>query len=318
MFNLDLEKLFPRNSTLIVALSGGPDSLFLLHVLCELRESYPLTIIAAHLDHGWRVESPQDVAFCKDVARRYSCEFVSAHARDIPLIKKYKQATEELGRALRRTFLESVANKYQDAFIVLGHHQGDQQETFFIRLLRGASLSGLTGMKVKVGRYVRPLLFLSKACILDYLAEKKISYLIDQTNSSPVYLRNRIRSTVIPALEQADSRFTQNFQTTVTQLQEIETFLITFAENSFKEIHALENTKITVNLTKLLALDFVLFKYVLLHWLCVEKVSFTPTAAFFKEIHKFLSHTTNSTKHSVHKGWSFLKKQQKVTIVKDI
>ena len=316
MFNLDLEKLFPRNSTLIVALSGGPDSVFLLHILCAFRDTYPLTLIVAHLDHGWRLESPQDVLFCKNMAEKYSCEFVTAHARDIVLTKRYKEASEELGRALRRTFLENVADTYENSFIVLGHHQNDQQETFFIRLVRGASLSGLTGIKAQNARYVRPLLSLSKTDITNYLAENTISYLIDHTNTSAVYLRNRIRTTVIPALEQVDSRFAHNFQATLTNLQEIETFLVALAQKSFSEMHVIENNSIIVDLAKLLALDFVLFKYVLVHWLCVEKVSFTPTTAFFKEIQRFFSHTTNSTKHSVHTSWSFFKKQQKITVIK--
>ena len=317
MFNLDLEKLFPRNSTLIVAVSGGPDSVFLLHILCALRERYPVTLIVAHLDHGWRLESAEDVLFCEDLAKKYSCAFITAHARDILLTKKYKEASEELGRALRRTFLEGVAARYKNSFIVLGHHQNDQQETFFIRLLRGASLSGLTGIKVQNGPYVRPLLSLSKASILTYLTEHRIPYLIDQTNVSTVYLRNRIRSSVIPALEDADSRFTQNFQKTVANLQEIESFMGTLSEKTFKEIAVLEGNTITVDLVKLLALDFVLYKYVLVHWLCVEKVPFIPTTAFFKEAYRFFSHTTNSTKHSVHNSWSFVKKQQKITVLKN-
>ncbi len=318
MFNIDLEKIFPRNSTLIVAVSGGPDSVFLLHKLCAFRETYPLTLIVAHLDHGWRLESAKDVLFCQELARKYSCAFITSHARDILLTKKYKEASEELGRALRRTFLETVSAQYQNSFIVLGHHQNDQQETFFIRLLRGASLSGLTGIKIQNGRYIRPLLSLSKVYILNYLTEHAIAYLVDYTNTSAVYLRNRIRATVIPALEEADSRFTQNFQKTVANLQEIESFMVTLAEKTFKEIYLLENSIITLHLGKLLALDFVLFKYIILHWLCLEKVPFTPTTAFFKEVHRFFSHTTNSTKHRVHTSWSFVKKQQSIIILRNI
>ena len=208
-------KLLADNQTIIIGLSGGPDSVFLLHFLAHLRPTYNLTLVAAHLDHQWRENSADDVLFCRQLCDTLNIPLASNTISDLGLSLKFNGSQEEIGRKARRFFLESVKAQQNAHTIALGHHAQDQQETFFIRLVRGASLSGLTGMKVKEKDYIRPLLATNKKVILEYLHANNISYLRDPSNESDAYLRNRIRKHVIPALQLCDTRFETNFASTL-------------------------------------------------------------------------------------------------------
>ena len=133
--------------TLIVALSGGADSVFLLHLLGQTATTMPLTIIVAHLNHGWRdAADDADEQFCRNLAQQFNCTFITAHADEIATTKGWNGSQEELGRHQRHTFLQNTAKQFDACGIAFGHHAQDQEETFFIRLLRGASLEGLCGM----------------------------------------------------------------------------------------------------------------------------------------------------------------------------
>lgn len=128
--------LITPNRTIIVGLSGGPDSVCLLSLLKKLASSYEITVIAAHLDHGWRTQSGQDAAFCKEFAESLGVTYIQAHASEIKLTKPYNGSKEEQGRMLRRQFFETVAADTNAHAIALAHHQDDQQETFFLRMIR--------------------------------------------------------------------------------------------------------------------------------------------------------------------------------------
>ena len=165
---IEKHRIIEPNSTIVVGLSGGPDSVCLLHVLRQLQEEYGLVLIAAHLDHEWRNNSKEDARFCKQYAESLGIHFVEAKASEIVGVRKYNGSKEELGRRLRRSFFESVMQKNNGHSIALGHHANDQQETFFLRMMRGASIAGLSGMKPKERGYLRPLLGCHKHEILEY------------------------------------------------------------------------------------------------------------------------------------------------------
>lgn len=286
--------LISCNDTIIVGLSGGPDSVFLLHYLKSLAEQYKLTLIAGHLDHEWRSNSAQDAEFCKNLAQQLDIEFVGMKASELGKTVKYNGSQEEVGRKLRRHFFEQIRERYNAQSIALAHHAHDQQETFFIRLLRGSSLSGLIGMKPKDGFYIRPLLDISKTEILTYLLANNIDYVIDPTNTDNAYLRNRIRNQIIPALQQADTRFEQNFAKTVQHLQNTEQFLQKLTEQTFNQITIKQSDSWHLNLAQFFNLDPFLQDRVLLYWLIQEKVSFVPSAGLLQEIKRFLKSSGNS------------------------
>ncbi len=127
--------LLPAGSTVVLGLSGGPDSVFLLHLLADKN----IKLIAAHLDHEWRADSADDVTFCKKLAQKYNVPFITAKASELKRTFKWDGSQEQLGRAMRRHFFATVAAAHATDSIALAHHAQDQQETFFIRLMRGRS-----------------------------------------------------------------------------------------------------------------------------------------------------------------------------------
>src|SRR5579872_7038532 len=128
------DQLITPGDTLIIGLSGGPDSIFLLHVLASLRQELNLKLIAAHLDHGWRPDSGKDGQFCQQATSALGVDLLIRKFSDLGISLKFNGSLEELGRQARRHFFEAVRQQYQAQAIALGHHLQDQQETFFIRL----------------------------------------------------------------------------------------------------------------------------------------------------------------------------------------
>lgn len=293
------QNLLSPESTIIVGLSGGPDSVFLLHYLASVRQEMNLTLIAAHLDHGWRTESAQDALFCQQLADMYQVPLIIKNLKDMQLPFKSNGSKEELGRKARRAFFEELANEHTAQAIALAHHADDQMETFIMRLIRGASLTGLAGMKIKDGLYIRPLLTVSKNEILDYLHMHEIPYVIDASNQSEEYLRNRIRNQAIPALKACDDRFEKNFAATHTTLVETEKFLQELAANT---LHSISDTTNGLDIPKLLALHPVLRNRVLINWLILHKVPFTPSQGLLDEIVRFLENSKNRT-HTLYQKW---------------
>lgn len=306
--------LIAPGNTIVVGLSGGPDSVFLLHILSQIRHAYDLKLIAAHLDHEWRDNSEQDMLFCKEVAQHLDISFESAKLSELPLPKQPKGSKEEVGRNARRLFLESVAKEHTADAIALGQHLCDQEETFFIRLIRGSTLTGLTCMKPKDGLYIRPLLEVKKKEILDYLDAHGIAYVKDPSNELDLFLRNRIRKHVIPAIRNADSRFDQNFLRTLHSIQAAEKYLTGITTNTFTSIADQVDGTWHLDTKKLFALDPFLQYRILLHWLITADVPFVPSESFLDEIMRFL-HQPASKTHAIHDRWSIVKKRDTAHIV---
>ncbi len=302
-------RLLENQPSVVLGLSGGPDSLFLLHYLVYLRSNGQIKrLIAAHLDHQWRTESASEVLFCKEACDALNVEFVSGRLSELSFSQEKLSSKEEIGRKARRVFLESILKKENADFIALAHHLQDQEETFFIRLVRASSLTGLIGIRPKRGVYIRPLLETSKMNIVRYLNEHAIPYLTDPTNAHCDYLRNRIRATILPACKAVDERFDQNFLVTLNRLRETEDFLENLTAQTFALISHNTNDKCTLDVTALLALHPVMQYRVLMQWLIHSQVPFTPTQLFLNEIIRFLG-TAGSKEHELHKSWKLVKKK---------
>lgn len=299
------------HKTCIVGLSGGPDSMYLLHQLVQHQERLSLRIYAAHFDHEWRHDSGQDVLFCKTVCDQLGVSFFSQKASHFSEIKKVKGSQEAYGRNLRRAFFAQLKQQLKADCIVLAHHQDDQVETFFIRLFRGASVQGLGGMHTYADDYVRPLLSLSKKEILKYLKKYNLSYVSDSTNTSDAYLRNRIRKYVVPALTQADERAIKKITDTMYQLQKAENFLQTVTDTYYKKI---------ISNKVLLLQDFVLLDAyiqcrIIQKWLIEHKVICTLQTSLLNEVVRFLVHPRGGV-HRLGK-WSIYKKSNQAMILLD-
>ena len=307
--------LIKNGDKIVVGLSGGPDSVFLLHVLASLQKTHNITLISAHLNHEWRDEAGQEQQDCELLAHTLNISFVTAKKSELATTFKHNGSQEEYGRKLRRYFLEKVLHEHNADSIALAHHAQDQEETFFIRLIRGSSLTGLTAIKPKNGFYIRPLLETHKTEILDWLHTNKISYAIDKSNESPDYLRNRIRLNVLPALRTCDERFEANFITTLNRLKTTERFLEQLTQKTFDEISSIQNDQRYINIAQLLNTYEPLRSRILMHWLIKENVSFPATHAFLDEMMRFLKNPQGGT-HAAHQQWSLVKKQQSAFLIK--
>ena len=145
LLNLELIK---NNQTILVALSGGPDSVCLLHQMHEIAPVYNLKLIAAHLNHEWRgKDSDQDEEFCKALCEKLQIPFFSKRLSQLSGLPAYNGSKENYARRARKLFLHEIAQQNSAYAIATAHHQDDHIETFFIRLIRGASLAGISGIK---------------------------------------------------------------------------------------------------------------------------------------------------------------------------
>src|SRR5215472_11093792 len=189
-----------RGASILVALSGGGDSVALTHALIELREHLGLKIAAAHLNHRTRgAESDRDEQFVRAMCERLKLELIVERAEGLGATQGN---FEERARDARREFLNRAAERIGADFIALGHNRDDQAETVLMRLMRGAGAAGMAAMaKRGPGRLFRPILSLTRAEIRDYLKARAISFVEDSTNESRDVLRNRIRLELLPMLE---------------------------------------------------------------------------------------------------------------------
>lgn len=296
---LDIQQI-PK---IIIGLSGGPDSVYLLHILHELVKQKKIDLIAAHLDHQWRIESDNDARFCIQIAKKLAIPIIVKQASDMPIIKK-NGSLEALGRALRRSFFETILREEKANFIALGHHLQDQQETFFLRIFRGTTLNGLHGMNFITPPYIRPLLKINKQDILTDLVTQAIPFIIDSTNTDTKFLRNKIRQHIVPTMQSCDTRFNHNFTMLVDALKEEDAFLQSLAEQSFKVIFKIHTHLYYLegDLKKINMLHPVIKKRVIILWVISAKVNISISAALVNEINFFISsprggsHTINQYK----------------------
>lgn len=198
-------QLVTAGDKVVVAVSGGPDSLCLLHFLHQLSQEIELKLVVAHLNHCLRPEAQLEADGVKEIASIWSLPF-EAKAVDISILKKkFKLSEEEAGRRARYSFLFQVAHKYSAGVIALGHHFDDQAETVLLNIIRGCSVDGLAGMqpvkkrgKIKL---IRPLLCLKRAEIENYCGQHNLHPFTDSSNLETEYTRNKLRLQLIPHLE---------------------------------------------------------------------------------------------------------------------
>lgn len=194
------EKLLSAGDPIVVSVSGGPDSLCLLLLLAKWAKKEQWNLTVAYFDHGLREEAKEEARFVKNWAEKLELPFIQSKGDSL---KKKKEgfSTEEAARTLRHSFLKKEAKKMNNAKIAMAHHINDQIETFFIGVLKGAGLGGLSGMAPCLYSVVRPLLCVTKQDILDYLKQKNISFKVDETNVEKIFLRNRVRLELIPFIK---------------------------------------------------------------------------------------------------------------------
>jgi tRNA(Ile)-lysidine synthase len=223
---LSAHNMIARGERVLVAVSGGPDSMALLHALIELAPEKKLGLGVAHLNHGLRPgDAESDEALVRKAADSARLPYFSEKA-NVPAVRKARGLSmEEAAREVRYRFLEEVARENLFSAVAVGHHADDNAELVLMNLLRGSGPLGLAGMPAQrplsaaktdpdAPRLIRPLLGLTRENILAYIAQNRIPWTEDSTNADPRYLRNRIRTELMPLIRQ---RYNPNIAQTLNR-----------------------------------------------------------------------------------------------------
>jgi len=221
--------------TVIVAVSGGPDSVALLHILCTALPS--IKFIAVYVDHGLRPdETGAEIELIEGLARHLQAGFERISVDVKAGAEQHSTSIEETARTLRYEGLEAIRRHYQGAAIAVAHTADDQAEEVLIRLIRGCGRKGLSGMQPHNGWILRPLLGETKETLLHYLQTEHIPFCIDSSNLERTYLRNRVRLDLLPYLKE---HFNPSIRETLLQTAQIlgdeEALMETMADRAWQE-----------------------------------------------------------------------------------
>jgi tRNA(Ile)-lysidine synthase len=195
--------LVEQGNLVLVGVSGGPDSVALLHILWKLKETLNISLHVAHLNHLLRGnEAEADARLVEQLARNLALPFTIEQFNVASFRQKTGLSIQEAARIGRFNFFERLAKEIKANRVALGHQTDDQAETILLNLIRGAGMSGLKGMLPARGIYIRPLLNVRRREISSYCRQNTLPYRIDTSNLKPAYTRNRIRLQLLPLLEQ--------------------------------------------------------------------------------------------------------------------
>ncbi len=257
-----LRKVLPPEMAAIAAISGGPDSIFLLHFL----QKHSKKLIVAHVDHKLRQESKKEAIFVKTLTENIPNAVFETISADIKkLSEEKKQGIEATGREVRYDFFKKLAEKYQTPYIITAHHADDNLETVILNLARGASIQGLQGMQEKEELVdckilLRPLINISKTEILNYLKFKKLSYQEDESNQDTQYQRNHVRLNVVPELLKINPALAKTLAKNSQNLRETNEYL---SEEAQKWLQNNENTANKINAKDFLKTPKILQKNII-------------------------------------------------------
>lgn len=241
-------ELLSSGDKVLIALSGGPDSVFLLHFLNKYKKKFKIELGAAHINHLLRGnDSERDELFCKTICEELSIPFHLLRKDIKAYSKKNKISLEVAGRKIRYDFFEKIAkaNKYNK--ITTAHNADDNAETVLLNLIKGTGIKGLAGIPVKRSNIVRPILSLTKKEILEYLDENQFEYRIDESNLSNDFERNFLRNEIIPLIQKKlNPSFANSALNTSLNLQRLNLGLAEIANELKSAVKAIHSESVSI------------------------------------------------------------------------
>lgn len=226
-------KLFSKKHKLLLAISGGKDSVCLFHLLKDTGFNFEV----AHCNFQLRgKESDKDEAFVKALAKKHSIVFHSIQFETKKASKEFKLGTQETARLLRYHWFDELIKEHQYHHLLTAHHKSDNTETMLINLLRATGISGLHGIPLKIGNIVRPLLFADRHTIDQYIKTHKIKYREDSSNASEDYLRNALRHQIVPRLNKLVNSVDEQFYKVSENIKEYEQLADYFFKKTWEEL----------------------------------------------------------------------------------
>lgn len=253
-----LKLLLKERDAIVLAVSGGPDSIFLLYLLNRLKKELDLKIIIAHVNHNLRDESLEEASFVENL-----CESFDLRYEYMEILEYSNDNLESEARYKRYAFFKDLVKKYNAQYLMTAHHGDDLIETIMMRIVRGSSIKGYSGFReiIEMDNYkiVRPLITLSKDLIVKYLDDNNIKYYVDKSNFSLEFTRNRYRMNLLPFLKSENSNVHKKFLKFSQELFLINDFLVNYIENILKDIKDSKG----INISKLLVFDDFLIKKII-------------------------------------------------------
>lgn len=250
--------LFEAGDSVLVGVSGGPDSVVLLHVLNELAPALSLRLGIAHLNHGLRrPASDREAKFVSSLAKRIQLPFYTEIADVLDYRRRYRMSLEEAARHMRYRFFSKIAEQNIFDRIATGHHQDDNAELVLMYMIRGSGPLGLSGIPpMRNGRIVRPLMGLTRSQIHDFVTEKKLDVVFDASNTDEGFIRNRVRNRLIPVIKESyNPRIIETLNRQACILRDEEKWIETVIEPMFRELTIEESDGgITISVHKTCAL----------------------------------------------------------------
>ena len=232
-----LKSKISNEDTVIVACSGGPDSMCLLDIV----KSVTNNIVVACVNHNVRESSKEEFEYVRGFANKNNLKF-----EGVELTFNTLANFECNARNKRYEFFNELLEKYQAKYILTAHHGDDLIETILMRLTRGSKLSGYIGIKKENNKYLRPLLYVTKKDIIKYLDNKQIKYFIDETNNSDEHRRNRYRKNIIPFLKKEDKNIHLKYLKFSEELEEYDDFI----NGYIKKLNVIKNSTINLEVLK--------------------------------------------------------------------
>ncbi|MFI3318138.1 MAG: tRNA lysidine(34) synthetase TilS [Rikenellaceae bacterium] len=219
---IEREKLLSAGDKVLLTVSGGVDSMVLLDLFAQ--SEYEIGV--AHCNFQLRgQESMEDEVLVEQLAKKHGVPFYNRRFETKEEMERTGESMEMAARRLRYAWFQELSQEHGYNIIAIAHHADDSIETFFINLLRGTGLRGLTGISVHIGRIIRPLMFASRKDILEYAMAANIEYREDSSNRSTKYLRNKIRLGLVPRIREINAKFTDLMRGNISRLTDAQLFI---------------------------------------------------------------------------------------------
>ncbi len=230
--------LIKNGDGIVIGVSGGPDSICLLHILNELKQELNFKIYVAHINHMIREEADLETEYVKEFCNKIEVECFIKRIDVVKIATELKRGTEETGRQVRYDFFNEILEKTNSNKIATAHNNNDKAETIIMNILRGSGTTGLKGIEpIRDNKFIRPLIDITREEIEEYCINNNLNPKIDKSNNENIYTRNKIRNVVIPYIKQ---EFNQNIIKTINRLSEVITeeneYLNKIAQETFNEV----------------------------------------------------------------------------------
>jgi tRNA(Ile)-lysidine synthase len=245
-------ELFDPKQSVLMAVSGGMDSVLLCHLFQQSKFSFGV----AHCNFKLRgKESDDDEKFVKQLAQNFGVSFYHETFDTSTYAKKNGISIQMAARDLRYNWFEEIRKTHHYNFIAVAHHKDDEVETFFINLLRGTGIAGLHGIAPKTNQIIRPLLFTTRTEIEKYIKAHHIKYREDSSNSSDKYLRNKIRHQIIPLLKEINPQAGQTIGKDIRRIKETEQIVKTYIDGLANVLFKIKNNQKYISISEIKKLN---------------------------------------------------------------